>query len=90
MNFILGLVGKKWSIYRVSPLWNLNFSSIYLDQLSKQLNTFLTKSTATNSKNQKIFEICVKFEAIEAQHECIAVKVIKLLFLYYTMFNVPT
>ncbi|XP_025193325.1 uncharacterized protein LOC112593197 [Melanaphis sacchari] len=74
---ILDLVGKNWSIFRVSPLWNLNFDTNYLNLLSKKLKKFLMNHTSTNMKNQKnsFSEISVEIEAKEANHECIALKI---------------
>lgn len=75
IHFILGLVGKKWSIYRVSPLWNLHFSTKYLKSISEQLKKYLT----SNLKKQKhsFSQMSVEIEAKEVQEECIALKVIK-------------
>lgn len=77
--FYLDLVGKSWSIFRVSPLWNLNFDTNYLNLLSKKLKKFLINHISTNKKNQKtcFSEISVEIEAKEANHECIALKVIQ-------------
>lgn len=77
--FNLDLVGKNWTIFRVSPLWNLNFDIEYLNLLSKKLKKFLINHISTNMKNQKnsFTEISVEIEAKEANLECIALKVIK-------------
>jgi len=77
--FNLDLVGKNWTIFRVSPLWNLNFDTDYLNLLSKKLKKFLINHISTNMKNQKnsFSEISVEIEAKEANLECIALKVIK-------------
>jgi len=74
---ILDLVGKNWSIFRVSPLWNLNFDTNYLNLLSKKLKKFLINHTSNNMKNQKnsFSRISVEIEAKEANHECIALKI---------------
>lgn len=73
-NFILDLVGKKWAIYCVSPLWNLQFKKSYLNSLSQQLKKYLI----SNLKKQKQLssQISVEIEAKEDQEECIALKVI--------------
>jgi len=77
--FNLDLVGKNWTIFRVSPLWNLNFDADYLNLLSKKLKKYLINHISTNMKNQKssFSEISVEIEAKEANLECIALKVIK-------------
>jgi len=77
--YILGLVGKKWLILRVSPLWNFNFNKNHLNLLSKQLQIFLMKHNK-NSKSQKnsFLQISVEMEAKEAHHEYIALMVNKL------------
>ncbi|KAL4090600.1 hypothetical protein QTP88_025400 [Uroleucon formosanum] len=74
---ILELVGKNWSIFRVSPLWNLNFDTNYLNLLSKKLKKCLLNHVSTNMKNQKnsLSAISVEIEAKEAHHECIALKI---------------
>ncbi|KAL5233389.1 hypothetical protein ACI65C_000799 [Semiaphis heraclei] len=74
---ILDLVGKNWTIFRVSPLWNLNFDIEYLNLLSKKLKKFLINHISTNMKNQKnsFTEISVEIEAKEANLECIALKI---------------
>lgn len=85
--FYVDLVGKNWSIFRVSPLWNLNFDTNYLNLLSKKLKKFLINHISTNMKNQKnsFSEISVEIEAKEAHHECIALKVIKLNFKFQSI-----
>lgn len=85
MYIILGLVGKNWLIFHVSPLWNLNFDTSHLNLLTKQLNKFLTKHISTNLKSQKNYfsQIAVNIETKEAHHECIAVKVIKYISIVY-------
>lgn len=77
--FNLDLVGKNWSIFRVSPLWNLNFDTNYLNLLSKKLKIFLINHISTNIKNQKnsFSAISVEIEPKEANHDCVALKVKK-------------
>lgn len=74
-----GLVGKNWSIFCVSPLWNLKFSTDYLNLLSKELNNHLINHSSTILKNQikSIPQISVEIEAKEGHHECLALMVIK-------------
>lgn len=74
---ILDLVGKKWSIFRVSPLWNFKFDTSHLKLLSKQLNDYLIKHNTTNLKNQNnsFSQISAELEAKEAHHEYIALKI---------------
>lgn len=78
MYFILGLVGKNWSIFHVSPLWNLNFSTEYLNVICEQLNKILVKHIATNLKNS-FSQISVDIVPKEAHHENIALKVFNYL-----------
>ncbi|VVC44578.1 Centromere subunit L [Cinara cedri] len=76
---LLDLVGKNWSLFRVSPLWNLDFSQKYLNLLSKELKKCLIKNTqGTKTKNRQkkpIEDISVKIEQQDAHHECVALKI---------------
>jgi len=85
--FNLDLVGKTWSLFRVSPLWNLNFDTNYLNLLSKQLKNFLINHLSTNMKNQinSFSQISVEIESKEAHHECIALKVMKYNLKFYSI-----
>lgn len=75
--YILGLVGKNWSIFRVSPLWNLHFNRKYLNRLSKDLSNFLIKHITSNMKQNNLSsQISVQIEAKEARDDYIALKVI--------------
>ncbi|XP_050440232.1 centromere protein L-like [Adelges cooleyi] len=75
---ILGLVGKNWMIFRVSPLWNLKFDKNYLASLSKHFTLSIKKNIATNIKSQKHdsnLQISGTLEVKEAYQECIALKI---------------
>lgn len=77
MYFNLGLVGKNWSIFHVSPLWNLHFNTGHLNESCKKLKKSLEMHFKTNS-NKSFEHISVKIEPKEAHHENIALKVCTL------------
>ncbi|XP_025411458.1 uncharacterized protein LOC112684254 isoform X2 [Sipha flava] len=72
---VLGLVGKKWSIYRVSPLWNLQFKAKYLKSISEQLKDYITSNLKKHKQVHSFSNISVEIEAKEVHDECIALKI---------------
>lgn len=71
--FILGLIGKKWFLFCVTPLCNLQFDKSYLNSISKQLNDFLMNHKMKNEGYLPQFSVDITTEEVQQKYGALKV-----------------